>query len=253
MRRHAQRTATRPLVLEIDSHDMIQPLSHDERNISLEEINHLESLDTALRKRMQKYEAAIDLMKVRFDILNEDLRFHKKRNPIHHVESRLKSPTSIFEKLHRYGKESTIENVETYILDIAGVRVICSYIQDAYSLLERLQAQDDLEIVRIKDYISSPKPNGYRSLHVVIRIPVYFMDKKEMVPVEIQFRTIAMDFWASLEHDLKYKALHDIRGIDASRELKECSEIIENVEARMQVLAHALDSQMREEGAQGSS
>ena len=131
--------------------------------------------------------------------------------------------------------------MECYILDIAGIRVICPYIQDVCSLFELLNRQDDLEIVKVKDYIASPKPNGYRSLHVIARIPVFFMDKKESIPVEIQLRTLAMDFWASLEHDLKYKAVSEVQGIDASSELKDCSRIIEEVEARMQVLAGALE------------
>ena len=95
-------------------------------------------------------------------------------------------------------------------MDIAGVRVICSYIHDVYNLLELLRKQDDLAIVTVKDYIKNPKPNGYRSLHVIVRIPVYFLDKKEYIPVEVQLRTIAMDFWASLEHDLKYKAVSEV-------------------------------------------
>ena len=169
------------------------------------------------------------------------MNLKKHRNPIHHIESRLKSPASIYEKIGRYGYEPTLENMERYILDIAGIRVICPYIQDVYSLFELLNRQDDLEIVKVKDYIAAPKPNGYRSLHVIVRIPVFFMDKKESIPVEIQLRTLAMDFWASLEHDLKYKAVSEVRGIDASSELKDCSRIIEEVETRMQVLAGALE------------
>lgn len=134
-----------------------------------------------------------------------------------------------------------MENLERYIMDVAGVRVICSYIHDVYNLLELLQKQDDLEIVEIKDYINNPKPNGYRSLHVIVRIPVYFLDKKELIPVEVQLRTIAMDFWASLEHDLKYKSVSEVQGIDSYDELKDCSRIIEDVESRMQILARALE------------
>ena len=163
------------------------------------------------------------------------------RNPIHHVESRIKKPASIFEKLGRYGKEATLENMERYIMDIAGVRVICSYIHDVYNLLELLRKQDDLVIVTVKDYIKDPKPNGYRSLHVIVRIPVYFLDNKELIPVEVQLRTIAMDFWASLEHDLKYKSVSEVHGIDSYDELKDCSRIIEDVESRMQILARALE------------
>ena len=187
------------------------------------------------------YAAAGRQLTLKFEVLNSEFNVLYARNPIHHIESRLKTPASIYEKIGRYGYEATLENMERYILDIAGIRVICPYIQDVYSLFELLNRQDDLEIVKVKDYIASPKPNGYRSLHVIARIPVFFMDKKESIPVEIQLRTLAMDFWASLEHDLKYKAVSEVQGIDASSELKDCSRIIEEVEARMQVLAGALE------------
>ena len=189
------------------------------------------------------YSSAVREIQTRLEVLNEEFSVRYAHNPIHHVESRIKSPESIFEKLGRYGKEPTLENMERYIMDIAGIRIICSYIQDVYNMLDLLKRQDDLIIVNVKDYIKNPKPNGYRSLHVIIRIPVYFLDKKELIPVEIQLRTIAMDFWASLEHDLKYKAVRRIQGIDSYHELKDCSRIIEEVESRMQVLARALDAE----------
>ena len=209
--------------------------------LSEEDLDRLDEMETALRAAMQKYQAAMRQMEVRFEIIDQELSLRNNRNPIHHIESRLKTPASIYEKIGRYGYEATLENMERYILDIAGIRVICPYIQDVYSLFELLNRQDDLEIVKVKDYIASPKPNGYRSLHVIARIPVFFMDKKESIPVEIQLRTLAMDFWASLEHDLKYKAVSEVQGIDASSELKDCSRIIEEVESRMQVLAGALE------------
>lgn len=194
-----------------------------------------------LRETLQKYQAVMRQMEVRFEVLDKDLSLKKDRNPIHHIESRVKTPSSIVEKLERRGYEPTLANMERYLTDVAGVRVICSYIQDVYGLLELLQRQDDLEIVEVKDYIAHPKPNGYRSLHAIVRMPVYFMDKKELVPVEVQFRTIAMDFWASLEHGLKYKAVDRVQGIDSFDELRDCSRIIEDVERRMQILAYALD------------
>ncbi len=210
-------------------------------DMSEDEVEFLRASATKLREIMQKYRAALREMVVRFEILDQDLNLKKNRTPIHHIESRLKTPESIIEKIGRYGKERTLENIEKYIMDIAGVRVICSYISDVYNLLDLLQRQDDLEIVTVKDYIANPKPNGYRSLHVIVRIPVYFLDAKQMVPVEIQLRTVAMDFWASLEHDLKYKAVREIEGIDAYGELKDCSRIIKEVEDRMQILARALE------------
>lgn len=207
----------------------------------IDDLQRLRDAEVKTREIIQKYQAAMREMMVRFEILDQDLNLKKHRNPIHHVESRIKKPASIFEKLERYGKEPTLENLERYIMDVAGVRVICSYIHDVYNLLELLQKQDDLEIVEIKDYIANPKPNGYRSLHVIVRIPVYFLDKKELIPVEVQLRTIAMDFWASLEHDLKYKSVSEVQGVDSYDELKDCSRVIEDVEARMQILARALE------------
>ena len=194
-----------------------------------------------LRETLQKYQAVMRQMEVRFEVLDKDLSLKKNRNPIHHIESRVKSPSSIVGKLQRQGHEPTLANMERYLTDVAGVRVICSYIDDVYGLLELLQRQDDLEIVAVKDYIENPKPNGYRSLHAIVRMPVYFMDKKELVAVEVQIRTIAMDFWASLEHELKYKAVEQVQGIDSFDELRDCSRVIEDVERRMQILAHALD------------
>lgn len=207
----------------------------------VDDLYRLRDAEAKTREIIQKYQAAMREMKVRFEILDQDLNLKKHRNPIHHIESRIKKPASIFEKLERYGKEPTLENLERYIMDVAGIRVICSYIHDVYNLLDLLYKQDDLEIVTVKDYISNPKPNGYRSLHVIVRIPVYFLDNKEFIPVEVQLRTIAMDFWASLEHDLKYKAVSEVEGIDSRDELKDCSLIIEDVEARMQILARALE------------
>ena len=207
----------------------------------IDDLRRLRDAEAKTREIIQKYQAAMREMMVRFEILDQDLNLKKHRNPIHHIESRIKKPASIFEKLERYGKEPTLANMERYIMDIAGVRVICSYIHDVYNLLELLQKQDDLVIVTVKDYIANPKPNGYRSLHVIVRIPVYFLDKKELIPVEVQLRTIAMDFWASLEHDLKYKSVSEVQGIDSYDELKDCSRIIEDVETRMQILARGLE------------
>ncbi|MEG0322896.1 MAG: (p)ppGpp synthetase [Raoultibacter sp.] len=212
-------------------------------NLQIDEIGQLRELERTTRGIMQKYQAAMRQMEVRFEILDQDLGTKLNRNPIHHVESRLKKPASIMEKLQRYGKQTTIEDMEAHIMDIAGIRIICSYIQDVYNLLDLVKKQDDLEVITVKDYIANPKPNGYRSLHIIVTMPVYFMDKKEIVPVEVQFRTIAMDFWASLEHDLKYKAVRKIDGIDSFDELKDCSRIIEDVESRMQILAQALETE----------
>ncbi len=212
------------------------------RILTNNDIDALTVMEFAAQDILQKYHAAMRQMEVRLETLDQDLKLRKSRNPIHHIESRMKSVPSIFEKLERYGKDPTLESMERYIMDIAGLRVIVSYVEDAYTILDHLERQDDLEMVTVKDYIANPKPNGYRSLHFIVRIPVFFLDGKQSVPVEIQIRTIAMDFWASLEHDLKYKSVSEIEGVDVGAELKECSSIISGVEERMQILANALDA-----------
>lgn len=216
--------------------------STQELLLDADALDRYEEFTGEMHAILQKYEAAMRQMVVRFEILDRDLSLRRNRNPIHHIESRIKSPVSIYEKLLRYGKDPTIGNLEEYLMDVAGVRVICSYKNDVKRLMGLLRRQDDLEIVRVKNYIENPKANGYRSLHVIVRIPVYFMDSKEMVPVEVQIRTIAMDYWASLEHDLKYKAVAETHGLDIAGELMECSKIIEDMEERMQILANALDA-----------
>lgn len=209
--------------------------------LTASDIDMLAVLEFATQDILQKYHAAMRQMETRLETLDQDIKLRLSRNPIHHIESRMKSVPSIFEKLERYGKPQTLDAMEHYIMDIAGLRVIVSYVQDVYDILHYLEHQDDLEVVAVKDYIANPKPNGYRSLHMIVKIPVYFLSGRESVPVEIQIRTIAMDFWASLEHDLKYKAVHEISGVNVGTELKRCSEIIEEVEDRMQVLARALE------------
>ena len=226
----------------VPSADTVVQGSARELLLDASALDRYEEFTNEMHAVLQKYEAAMREMVVRFEILDRDLSLRRNRNPIHHIESRIKSPISIYDKLIRYGKDPTVGNLEEYLMDVAGVRVICSYVHDVRRLVGLLRHQDDLEIVQIKNYIENPKPNGYRSLHAIVRIPVYFMDSKEMVPVEVQIRTIAMDYWASLEHDLKYKAVADTKGLDIASELLECAATIEQIEERMQVLANALDS-----------
>ena len=226
----------------VPSADTVVKGTTQELLLDADALDRYEEFTADMHTILQKYEAAMRAMTVRFEILDRDLSLRRNRNPIHHIESRIKSPVSIYDKLLRYGKEPTIANLEEYLMDVAGVRVICSYVNDVKNLMGLLRRQDDLEIVRIKNYIENPKPNGYRSLHVIVRIPVHFLDHKQMVPVEVQIRTIAMDYWASLEHDLKYKAIAETKGIDVAEELREIGTIVEGIEDRMQVLANALDS-----------
>ena len=220
----------------------------DDLREPIDELTRLKDMEAKTREIIQKYQAAMREMEVRFEILDQDLNLKKHRNPIHHVESRIKKPASIFEKLGRYGKEPTLENMERYIMDIAGVRVICSYIHDVYNLLELLRKQDDLTIVTVKDYIADPKPNGYRSLHLIVETPIFLHDQKRMMRVEVQFRTISMDWWASLEHKIRYKK--DLPELDhVNRELFECAQMSAQLDARMEKLQRLAETAAAEQHA----
>ena len=228
-----------------DSQLTQERLLEDELELMTESFDLFERASVSIFK---KYAAAITQIEARFAVLDADLEYRLNRNPIHHVESRLKKPKSVFEKLKRRSLPITIEAMEHNITDIAGVRVVCSYIDDVYALERVLLSQDDLQLVKRKDYIANPKPNGYRSLHIIVLMPVFFLDRKQYVPVEIQLRTVAMDFWASLEHTLKYKRaknsqVDDALDLEISSELKRCSETIEGVERRMQGLVHLVETE----------
>lgn len=186
------------------------------------------------------YNAAMKELTARLHILNDEYRIEGKRHLFHHVESRLKSPDSILEKAHRKGFPTTAEGLVQNVLDIAGVRVVCSYIGDVYDVFHLISSQDDLQVYRIRDYIEHPKPNGYRSLHMIVGVPVHRRGGMERIPVELQIRTMAMDFWASLEHDLRYKQLNQLGDIDISAELLDCNRKIAAVERRMQAMAEML-------------
>lgn len=157
------------------------------------------------KEMRMRYSCAIKEVRTKFDVLNSEFNVRYQRNPITSINSRLKSSTSIMEKLNRKGLSFTVENVEKNLYDVAGIRVVCSYVDDIYVLAEALAQQDDITVIRRKDYIRNPKPNGYRSYHMIVSVPVFFSDQTREMAVEVQIRTIAMDFWASLEHQLKYK------------------------------------------------
>ena len=163
-----------------------------------------DSYEIQLMKNL--YDSAVKQLSLKFEILNNEFKVLYARNPIHHIEGRVKTTESIVAKLRRKGLPLTVEAARESINDIAGVRVVCSYIDDVYRVAEMLERQTDIEIVKRQDYIKTPNYNGYRSLHLDIRVPVYLSDRTEYVVAEIQIRTIAMDFWASLEHDIRYKA-----------------------------------------------
>ncbi len=184
------------------------------------------------KELMAYYRCAMMEMETKFNVLNEELSLEYDRNPIETIKVRLKNPASISEKLNRKGLVATIENIEQNIFDIAGVRVICSFPEDIYMLAESLLRQDDVRLIAKKDYIANPKPNGYRSLHLIVELPIFLHDEKRLMKVEVQLRTIAMDCWASLEHKIRYKK--DIPDLEAiHKELKACADISAQLDARM--------------------
>ena len=191
---------------------------------------------------LRMYNAAMCATTARLEIIEDEFKYRKLRCPIHHIDNRLKSAKSILGKLQKKDLDLTLSAACNNIYDIAGIRVVCSYIKDVYLIRDRLMAQDDIMIMQIKDYIETPKENGYRSLHMVIRVPVYFMNKKQLVPVELQIRTLAMDLWASLEHDIKYKCLYQAETEDFSEELKECSRLIYEAEEKMEIMNRTLEA-----------
>ena len=184
---------------------------------------------------LRMYNAAMNVTTARIEIIKDESRYKNVRCPVHHIDTRLKSAGSILGKLQKKNLDLTIGAACNNIYDIAGVRIVCPYIKDVYFIRDRILAQDDIEVMKVKDYIEHPKENGYRSYHLIIRVPVYFMNKKQMVPVELQIRTLAMDLWASLEHDIKYKSLYQDVTMDFSDELKECSRLIYEAEEKMEV------------------
>ena len=191
-------------------------------------------LDEAARFRemMMMYMCAIREVKTKLEVLNDDLAIKNQRNPIQMIKSRVKKPASIVEKLKRRGHPVSVNSIVEHLDDVAGVRVICSFVDDIYTIAEMLARQDDVNVLMVKDYIRSPKVNGYRSYHMIIEIPVFFSDRKQKIRVEVQIRTIAMDFWASLDHQMKYKKKLDDSG-EISEELKECAEVIAQTDMRM--------------------
>lgn len=180
------------------------------------------------------YDSAVKQLKLKLEVLNNEFNVLYARNPIHHIESRLKSSDSIISKLIRKGLPVSISSAMKNVNDIAGVRVVCNYIDDVYSVAEMLLRQPDVELIKRQDYIKTPNYNGYRSLHLDVKIPVYLSDRTESAVVEVQIRTIAMDFWASLEHDIRYKADKSKLPVGINEEMLECSNKIAEIDVKMQ-------------------
>ena len=190
---------------------------------------------------MMMYNCAIREVRTKLDVLNDEMAVCSPHNPIEMIKSRVKKPRSIVEKLQRRGYPISVDSVLDNLHDVAGVRVICSFIDDIYKIAAILGAQDDVTVLEIKDYIKNPKPNGYRSYHVIVEIPVFFSDRKQPMKVEVQIRTIAMDFWASLEHQMKYKK--DVPGSeDLVNRLSQIADRINQTDMEMQEIREEIQS-----------
>ena len=185
------------------------------------------------------YMGAIREIRARLETLDTEFQYRHKHNPIHHIQSRVKTLPSIMKKLSDMGQPMTITSAKKHLHDIAGVRVVCCYVDDIYRIAELLLSQDDISLIFEKDYIKQPKPNGYRSLHIVVDVPVYLSQGKLFIPVEIQIRTVAMDFWATLEHGIRYKSSDEVPAFIVD-ELRNCADVITRTDAKMQEIFKAL-------------
>ncbi len=193
------------------------------------------------KQLMTKYGCAIREVRTKFEVLNDELSIKSNRNPIHAIHSRVKSPESVLDKLNRKNLSFTLENIQQELSDVAGIRVICDFVDDIYEIADMLLKQDDIKLINYKDYIRAPKPNGYRSYHMIVEIPVFFSEGRENLKVEVQLRTIAMDFWASLEHELRYKKdLDESVSSSISAQLLECASTIADMDSKMQDIKNQL-------------
>ena len=198
-------------------------------------LRNFEELDAEtyeFRESIMMYECAVLEVKTKLEVLNHEFKIRANRNPIKSINSRIKSVKSIFDKLYRKGYEISLDSMQKNINDVAGIRVICSFVDDIYTVAEMLMSQDDIHVLEVEDYIKNPKPNGYRSLHIILEIPIFLSDKKKIIKVEVQIRTIAMDFWASLEHEIHYKKNNATD--DVIRQLTECADVIYETDLHMQ-------------------
>lgn len=190
---------------------------------------------------MMQYECAMMEIETKLKILNTEFALQHNRNPFESIKSRLKKPISIVEKMKKKGLDITIDSIVENLTDIAGIRVICSFPEDIYVLSELLTKQDDINVVCVKDYIRNPKPNGYRSLHLIVEVPIFLSNEKKYMKVEVQFRTIAMDFWASLDHKLKYKKDNLKHPEIIAQELKKCADMSTAMDYKMQEIRNMLE------------
>ena len=192
------------------------------------------------------YNAALQEVSTKLNILNEEFQHIHRYNPIEHIGTRIKSPESIVKKLKKNGHESSIENMIRYVNDIAGVRLICSFTSDIYKLAKMIASQNDLKVLEIKDYIKNPKQSGYKSYHMIVTVPIFLSDHIVETKVEIQISTIAMDFWASLEHKIYYKFEGNAPAY-ISKQLRECAKMVSSLDERMLQLNDAIQECIRQQ------
>ena len=201
-----------------------------------------------LKRLMAYYQCAIMEVETKFKVLNQEFSLEYDRNPIETIKTRLKSTESIVKKLVKRDFPLTVKSIEDNLNDVAGVRVVCSFVEDIYLLADCLLQQDDVKLIQVKDYIKNPKPNGYRSLHLIVEIPIFLKDEKKNMRVEVQLRTIAMDFWASLEHKMRYKKNIPENHVKYLQdELYDCARQSAELDNRMQNIRNLIAEEAEEE------
>lgn len=208
--------------------------------MAMNQMQKMKEVKQQITRFLMMYKFALQELETKIDILKEEFQLLHEYNPIEHTSSRLKSPKSIIEKIYRKQSELTLTSIREEIKDIAGLRINCSFISDIYRISDMLQNQSDLKLLAVKDYIKNPKPNGYQSLHLLIEVPVFISDRRENVCVEVQIRTIAMDFWASLEHKIYYKYKHAIPP-HLLQELKEAADSAAALDKKMERLHNEIE------------
>ena len=205
----------------------------------------MRSTERQIQRLLCYYQCALMETETKFRVLNEEFSLRHERNPISTIQTRLKNPKSIIEKMRRRGFPLTIESMEENVFDIAGIRAVCSFVDDVYFVANCLRDQDDIKILQIKDYIKEPKDNGYRSLHMIIEIPIFLQAEKRFMKVEVQLRTIAMEFWANLDHKMRYK-----KNIDPAvekkieNELLQCALLSADLDSRMQIVRDIIEKEI---------
>ena len=212
------------------------------KRIDEDTLNWVRRKSKEVARLMSYYRCAMMEIETKLNVLNEEFSWEMDHNPISSIKKRLKSMPSIIGKLERKGHPLSMENIEEHLMDVAGVRVICSFPEDVYAMRDALIRQDDVVLLEEKDYIKNPKPNGYRSLHLIVGIPIFLAKEKKMMKVEVQLRTIAMDFWASLEHQLRYKK-NSYFTKEMAEELTECARISADLDLRMDAIRKSVEKQ----------